>query len=176
MLRRFHFFNLMGSDPAVVALGIGRDATRPLGLKDSSRNILHSGEFVVNLVNEPIAAAMNLCATDFPPEISEIEAAQLSLLPSTKINVPRIAESPAQLECSHHSTIEIGRTRVLMGVIVQLHVADKFYDAEKNRIRTDDIQMIGRMHGRAAYTRTSELFDIERITFADWQKNSAGEQ
>lgn len=167
----FSFFNLMGNDPPVVALGIGRDATRPLGLKDSSRNILQRGEFVVNLVNEPIAAAMNLCATDFPPEISEIEAAKLSLLPSTKINVPRIAESPAQLECRHHSTIEIGRTRVLLGIVVQLHVADKFYDAEKNRIRTDEIQMIGRMHGRAAYTRTNDLFDIERIAFADWQKN-----
>ncbi len=172
----FSFFNLMGSDPPVVALGIGRDETRPLGLKDTARNILHNGEFVVNLVNEPIAEAMNLCATDFPPGVSEIEAANFSLLPSTKINVPRIAESPAQLECRHHSTIEIGRTRLLLGIIVQLHVAEKFYDAEKKRIRTGEIQMIGRMHGRSAYTRTNDLFDIARISFADWQKNSAGEK
>lgn len=168
----FSFFNLLGSDPPVVALGIGRDETRAFGLKDTARNILQTGEFVVNLVNETIAEAMNICGTDFPPHISEIEMAKLSLLASTKINVPRIAESPAQLECRHHSTIEIGQTRVLLGVVAHLHVASQFYDAPTKRIHTDKIGLIGRMHGRGFYTKTTELFEIPRISFQSWQQLS----
>lgn len=165
----FSFFNLLGSEPPVVALGIGRDGTRAFGLKDTGGNILQRGEFVVNLVNEPMAEAMNLCGTEFPPDVSEIEMAKFSLLPATKISVPRIAESPAQLECRHHSTIEIGRTRVLLGVVVQLHVAEEFYDAATHRIHTEEIGMIGRMHGRGFYTRTTDLFEIPRITYTAWQ-------
>ena len=168
----FSFFNLLGSDPPVVALGIGRDETRSLGLKDTARNILQNGEFVVNLVNEPLAEAMNICGTDFPAQVSEIEMAKLSLLPSTKLKVPRIAEAPAQLECRHHSTIEIGRTRVLLGIVVHLHVAEQFYDAPTNRILTDKIGLIGRMHGRGFYTKTNELFEIPRLSFSAWQQSS----
>ena len=167
----FSFFNLLGSDPPVVALGIGRDDTRSLGWKDTAGNVLQNGEFVVNLVNEPLAEAMNICATDFPAHVSEIEMAKLSLLASTKINVPRIAESPAQLECRHHSTIEIGRTRVMLGVVIHLHVAKQFYDAPTNRIHTDKIGMIGRMHGRGFYTKTNELFEMPRISFSAWQQS-----
>ncbi|MBS1808456.1 MAG: flavin reductase family protein [Acidobacteria bacterium] len=168
----FSFFNLLGSDPPIVALGIGRDELRPLGLKDTAFNILQNGEFVINLVNDPIAKAMNICGTEFPPNISEVEMAKLLLLPSAKLTVPRIAESPAQLECRHHSTIEIGRTRITLGVVVHLHVAEQFYEATTKRIHTDKIGMIGRMHGRGFYTKTTELFEIPRIPFSAWQQSS----
>ena len=125
----FSFFNLMGSDPPVVALGIARDESRPLGLKDTARNILQNGEFVVHTVNEAVAAAMNLCGADFPPEMSEIEAAGLSLLPSVQVKPPRIAAAAAQMECRHVTTVEIGRTRVLLGEVVHLHLDERFYDA-----------------------------------------------
>ncbi len=167
----FSFFNLLGSDPPVVALGIGRDDVRSLGLKDTAGNVLHSGEFVVNLVNEPLAAAMNICATDFPAHVSEIEMAKLSLLASTKIKTPRIAESPAQLECRHHTTIEIGRTRVMLGVVVHLHIAKQFYDVTTNRVHTDKIGLIGRMHGSGFYTKTKDLFEMPRISFSAWQQS-----
>jgi flavin reductase (DIM6/NTAB) family NADH-FMN oxidoreductase RutF len=162
----FSFFNIMGVDPPVVALGIARDASRPLGLKDTARNILHTGEFVVHAVNESIAEAMNVCGTDFPPEISEIEAAGFTLLPSVQVKPPRIAEAAAQMECRHVNTVEIGRTRVLLGEIVRLHINEAFYDAEKGYVKTEELHMIGRMHGRAAYTRTSDLFDLVRGSYS----------
>ena len=161
----FSFFNLMGADPPVVALGIARDASRPLGLKDTARNILHNGEFVVHAVNESIAEAMNICGTDFPPEISEIEAAGFTLLPSVQVKPPRIAQAAAQMECRHVTTVEIGRTRVLLGEVVHLHINEAFYDAEKGYVKTEALKMIGRMHGRAAYVRTTELFDMARGSY-----------
>ena len=161
----FSFFNLMGVDPPVVALGIARDASRPLGLKDTARNILHNGEFVVHAVNEAIAEAMNVCGTDFPPDISEIEAAGFTLLPSTQVKPPRIAEAAAQMECRHVTTVEIGRTRVLLGEVIHLHLNERFYDATTGYVKTEELRMIGRMHGRAAYTRTTDLFDMLRGSY-----------
>ncbi len=162
----FSFFNIMGVDPPVVALGIARDASRPLGLKDTARNILHTGEFVVHAVNETIAEAMNICGTDFPPEMSEIEAAGFTLLPSVQVKPPRIAEAAAQMECRHVNTVEIGRTRVLLGEIVHLHLNEAFYDAETGYVKTEALRMIGRMHGRAAYVRTADMFDMVRGSYA----------
>ena len=161
----FSFFNIMGVDPPVVALGIARDASRPLGLKDTARNILHNGEFVVHAVNEAIAEAMNICGTDFPSDISEIEAAGFTLLPSSQVKPPRIAEAAAQMECRHVTTVEIGRTRVLLGEVVHLHVNEQFYDATTLHIKTEDLHMIGRMHGRGSYARTSDLFEMVRGSY-----------
>jgi flavin reductase (DIM6/NTAB) family NADH-FMN oxidoreductase RutF len=72
----FSFFNVFAEEPPLVVLGLGMS---PLGgAKDTTLNIRDTGEFVVNLVDEPISQAMNLCAIDFPPEISEIEVAMRS--------------------------------------------------------------------------------------------------
>ncbi len=88
----FSFFNVFSEDPALIVLGLqhkpGNDP------KDTTRNIAAAAEFVVNLVDEPLAEAMNICGIDFPPEVSEIEAAGLSLLPGVTVAVPRIAEAP----------------------------------------------------------------------------------
>src|SRR5687768_6986952 len=70
----FSFFNVMGSDPPIVAMGPG---WRPDGsAKDTALNIRATGEFVINLVDENLAQQMNICATDFPAGESEIEAAK----------------------------------------------------------------------------------------------------
>jgi flavin reductase (DIM6/NTAB) family NADH-FMN oxidoreductase RutF len=50
----FSFFNLMGNDPPIVTIGIGKDATRKDNLKDSGYNIQKTKEFVLNIVNESI--------------------------------------------------------------------------------------------------------------------------
>src|SRR5688500_523469 len=88
----FSFFNVLGSEPPVVVLGVGdRSDGDP---KDTALNIRRSGEFVVNVVTEEIAEAMNVCATDFPHGRSELEAAGLTPAASAKVRTPRIAESP----------------------------------------------------------------------------------
>ena len=89
---------------------LGLQARADGGLKDTSAHIRDRGAFVVNLVDEALGAQMNMCAIDFPPEISEIDAARLSLLPSEKVEMPRIAEAPAALECRHYTTLEVSRS------------------------------------------------------------------
>jgi hypothetical protein len=64
-------------------------------------------EFVVNLVPEALAEAMNDTATDFPSGHDELQAAGLATAPSSKVGVPRIAASPVALECRLKQVIAI---------------------------------------------------------------------
>src|ERR1700689_2387338 len=79
----FSYFQLMGENPPLVVLGIGKRADG--SIKDSLRNIRRSREFVINIVTEANAHAMSLCATDFPAGVSEIEALGLATEPSTLV-------------------------------------------------------------------------------------------
>src|SRR5208282_2630373 len=93
----FSFFNLLGANPPILGFCPGdRDDGTP---KDTARNIRLSHEFVVNLVDEQLAEAMNKTAASLPYGVSEITSAGLSTAPSSVVKPPRIAESPASLEC-----------------------------------------------------------------------------
>ena len=166
----FSYFNMMGSDPPIVALGPAwRADSSP---KDTPCNIRATGEFVINLVDENLARQMNICAVDFPPHESEVAAAQLELAPSLTVKVPRLAASPVHLECREHSTIEIGRTRVVLGEVLHLRIRDDLVDAEKFYVRSGELGLIGRMHGGGWYARTSDLFEMPRMTYEEWQASS----
>src|SRR5258708_885408 len=79
----FSFFNVFGDDPPIVAFAPGdRDDGTP---KDTPRNIRLSHEFVVNLVDESIAEAMNRCASSLPYGESELRHAGLTPAPSSVV-------------------------------------------------------------------------------------------
>lgn len=164
----YSFFNLLGASPPIVALGIGdKSENQP---KDSARNIKKSGEFVVNLVSRKLADAMNVCAVDFPAEISEIEAAGLQIAPSTLIATPRIAGAPAALECKLHTTLQIGENRIVLAQVVALYVADEFLNETQNTVNSNELDLIGRMGGAGGYTDTSGGFEMLRLSFEEWQQ------
>ncbi len=78
--------------------------------KDTAWNIRRTGEFVVNVVTEDLMQKMNVCATDFPADVNELEMAEFKTTPSQVVKVPRIAEAHAALECREFTTMEIGRS------------------------------------------------------------------
>jgi len=153
--------------PPIVAIGIGKDETRKNDLKDSGYNIQKTKEFVINIVNESILEQVNITSIDFPPEVDESEIAGLTKLPSIKVNTPRIAESPANLECRLAGTIEIGNTRIILGEIIYLHIKKEFLDHENQTIHTDLISPVGRMHKNGVYTRTTDFFNLPRLSFKE---------
>jgi flavin reductase (DIM6/NTAB) family NADH-FMN oxidoreductase RutF len=156
----FSFFNLLGADPPILGFAPG---DRPDGTpKDTARNIQLTHEFVVNLVDEAIAEAMNQCAASLPYGVNELEQAGLHTLPSSMVKPPRIAESPASLECKEWGTLNIGDNRVVIGLIKRLHLRDEMFDAEKKRIHTDRLTMIGRMASPHWYCRTRDRFEMIR--------------
>lgn len=166
----FSFFNMIGSNPPLVVLGL---ANRPEGSpKDSAQNIRQKHEFVVNMVSRSMLDAMNTCAVDFPANMSEVEAAGLETMKSTIVSVPRLANTPAALECREHSTLHIGENRVIIGEVVALYIADQFIDSERLYVDSPALDLIGRMGGGGGYTDTSGVFELARLSFAEWQQQS----
>jgi flavin reductase (DIM6/NTAB) family NADH-FMN oxidoreductase RutF len=169
----FSAYNYMGMDPPIVAIGVGNRPGPGMIAKDTAQNIRSTGEFVINVVNEAVAEAMNICAVDFPPEINELDITHLKTEPSLIVKVPRIAAAPASLECREFTTMEIGRTRIILGQVVAIHVKDEFVDPAGPYIRAEELHAVGRMNGLGAYVKTKDaFFRIPRLTYADWkQKN-----
>jgi flavin reductase (DIM6/NTAB) family NADH-FMN oxidoreductase RutF len=156
----FSFFNLLGTEPPILAVAPGdRDDGTP---KDTARNIRLQHEFVVNLVDEAMAEAMNHTSASLPYGISELNAAGLTTVPSTSIRTPRIAQSPASIECTEWGTLQIGDNRVVIGLIRRLHVRDEFVDPERLRIRSENLGLIGRMAVPDWYCRTRDRFEMIR--------------
>ncbi len=156
----FSFFNVLGAEPPIVAIAPGdRDDGTP---KDTALNIRATREFVVNLVDEPIAQAMNKTAGTFPHGVNELEIAGLTAVQSSIVKPPRIAESPASLECVEWGTLNIGANRVVIGVVKRAHVRDDLFDDDKQRVLGEKLFLIGRMAAPHWYCRTRDRFEMKR--------------
>lgn len=173
----FSAYNYVGTDPPIVAIGVGNRPGPGIVGKDTAQNIRNTREFVINVVNEAVAEAMVVSAVDFPPEINELEIAHLKTEPSLFVKVPRIAAAPASLECREITTMEIGRSRIVLGQVVAIHVKDEFVDQAGPYIRAEELHAVGRMNGLGAYVKTQgAFFNIPRMNYEEWtRKNGKGE-
>jgi flavin reductase (DIM6/NTAB) family NADH-FMN oxidoreductase RutF len=171
----FSAYNYLCTDPPIVGMGVMNRPGRGFLPKDTARNIRRTGEFVINVVTEDLIEKMNICATDFPAEVSELEMAGLTTAPSSVVKVPRIAEAHAALECKEFTTMEIGRSRIVLGRVVAMFVEDQFIVPEQNGagpyIRSEELHAMGRMNGLGSYVKTRDAFvTVPRISFEDWEK------
>lgn len=167
----FSFFNVLCSNPPAVAMGLSSGGGAGDGYKDTENNIQETGEFVVNLVDEALAERMNICAVDFPPDTGELEMAALESLPSVGIRPPRIAAAPVSFECRRITGLSLGpRSMIEIGRIIHIHIRDDLIDLEKLYVATDKMRLVGRMHGRGWYARTSDLFEMPRISLEEWRR------
>ncbi|MGH7038218.1 MAG: flavin reductase family protein [Stellaceae bacterium] len=166
----FSFFNAVCSNPPTVVLGISPGTVEEDGYKDTARNIRDSGEFVVNLVDEALAERMNVCAVDFPAGIGELEQAGLLPAPSAGVRPPRIAAAPVSFECRRVAGLSLGGSAMLeVGRVIHIHIRDGLVDPQRYYVATEKLRLIGRMHGRGWYARTTDLFDMPRLSRADWE-------
>jgi flavin reductase (DIM6/NTAB) family NADH-FMN oxidoreductase RutF len=166
----FSAYNYLSIDPPIVGIGVANRPTDAMVPKDTARNIRRTGEFVVNVVTEDIALQMNICATDFPVGISELEMANLETASSAVVKVPRIASAHAALECVEHTTLEIGRSRIILGRVVSIYIEEEYVDAAGPYVRAEQLHAIGRMNGLGSYVRTRDSFiNIPRIPYEVWK-------
>jgi flavin reductase (DIM6/NTAB) family NADH-FMN oxidoreductase RutF len=156
----FSFFNALGADPPIIGFAPGdRDDGSP---KDTARNIRRTHEFVVNLVDEATAEAMNRTSASLPYGVSELESAGLTAVASSVVGPPRIGEAPASLECNEWGTLQIGGNRVIIGLVRRVHVRDALIDPDKLRIRSEHFHVVGRMASPNWYCRTRDRFEMVR--------------
>jgi flavin reductase (DIM6/NTAB) family NADH-FMN oxidoreductase RutF len=164
-LAPYSFFNATNSKPPHVLFCPGTRAT-DYAQKDSLNNVRQTGEFVVNIVNEAVAEAMNITATELPADVNEFELAGLTPMPSVTVRPPRVAESPIHFECEVTHVIELGEPsergagNVVIGRVIHIHVSDEvLYDGDK--INFEKLKPVGRLAGNY-YTRVDSLFKLIR--------------
>jgi flavin reductase (DIM6/NTAB) family NADH-FMN oxidoreductase RutF len=163
----FSFFNAFSPDPPVIGIGVGRRSAG--AAKDTRANITETGEFVVNLVSAANAKAMNVTAIDFDAKVDELAEAGLTTVPSAKVKPPRIAESPVAFECSLMQVVELGSYGLVLGRVLAIHIRDEaVLDPVRCSVNTPALGLIGRMHGTGWYARTTDLFEMPRLTVKDW--------
>ena len=162
----YSFFNVMGSAPPTVAIGLLADPER--GFKDTAQNILDTGEFVVNLVPERLVERMNTTAVNAPRGVDELVLAGLETAPSTHIAPPRIAESPVAFECRSLSNVVTGpQQTVVIGRVLAVHIDDAFIlDPEQGYVDTPKLDLVARSYG-SDYVRSRDTFSLDRPFWED---------
>jgi flavin reductase (DIM6/NTAB) family NADH-FMN oxidoreductase RutF len=167
----FSFFNVFSEDPPMIVLGLQHKADG--SFKDTTRNIHRTGEFVVHMVDEPLAKAMNDCAVDFPAGDSEVDATGLATAPSVDVDVPRLVAAPFALECRREVSLAFAAGReLLVGRVLRLHAREGLLDPARNYVDIEAYRPIGRLFGNL-YTTQRDIFAMERESFADWKVRHA---
>ena len=162
-LAPFSCYGLVSGQPMVVGFSVGsyRDGQK----KDTLRNIELTKDFVINLVTEALAPAMNITAAPYPREVSEFEKAGLTPIKADVVNAPMVAESPVKMECRVIQIIPFGNGPVtntlILGSVLRVHVADEFWNKSTRRI--EGLNPVARMGGEGdIYCRTVNTFQMKR--------------
>lgn len=157
----FSFFNALSGHPPVVCLGIGhRDGQQ----KDTLKNIEETHEFVIHMVSENLAEAMNETSKDLPYGKDELEDLGLATQATHIINSKIISDCPVALECVYQQTLSVGKngSGIVVGEVVAVHVhKNAVLDIEKCYIDTKELHLIGRMESPGWYTYTDKRFSLE---------------
>ncbi|HEU5197200.1 MAG TPA: flavin reductase family protein [Methylomirabilota bacterium] len=169
-LAPFSYFMAITHDPPTIAFSAGprgAETTGGTGRKDTLANVQATGEFVVNVVDDALAAQMNVTSADYPPEVDEFTEAGLATAPSVKVKAPRVAGAPVNMECRVTQILPVGRLphHLVMGEIVHLHVRDDVYDPASGRLDMHRLKPVGRLAGHL-YTHVHEIFEMKRPSAA----------
>lgn len=160
-LAPYSFFNAIASNPPHVVFSCGITAN---GKKDTLNNVLATKEFVLNIVTEDTAEAMNKSSATLPSEESEFEFAGVTPIASKLIKAPRVKESPIHFECIVKHTYATGDLEgsaiIVIGEVVHIHIEDAVM-LPNYKIDNTKLKAVGRMAG-SDYIRTQDVFGLER--------------
>lgn len=160
-LAPYSFFNALCANPPHVVISCGMT---PSGGKDTLNNVLANNEFVLNIVTEDTAEAMNQSSASLDSEESEFDFAGVTPVSSTVVKAPRVKESPIHFECIVKHTYAIGdwagAATVVIGEIVHMHFED-YVLLPDYKIDNSKLKTVGRMTG-SDYVRTQDVFSLTR--------------
>ncbi len=160
-LAPYSYFTPICNMPMIVGFSLGRKGKGKK--KDTLVNIESTKEFVINMVTEALAEAMNTTATAYPPHIDEFEKANLTPAKSEIVSPPRVDESPICMECRLKQVLEFGEDakfhNFVVGEVVMIHIKEEF--VSDDRIMAARLDIIGRLGSREnLYCRTTDMFKI----------------
>nr|WP_216593696.1 flavin reductase family protein [Arsenicicoccus sp. oral taxon 190] len=155
------FFTVACVDPPMVQF-------TSVGVKDTLRNVRETGEFVVHLLGERHLEVGNASGTDYPPEVSELDALGLEREPSASVAVPRLAASPVAIECRLHAALTLGDSTLVIGAVQHVAVDEAVLDLERPErphARVSDLAPLARL-GRDEWGTVGRVLEIKRIPYS----------
>ncbi len=162
-LAPFSAFGMICSKPMVVGFSVStkRDGQK----KDTLRNCEMIKEFVINIVTEELAQAMNITSAPYPSDISEFKEAKLTPVKADLVKPALVAESPLNMECRVIQIMEFGKASemysFIIGEVLRVHVQDRFYNKQTKRV--SGLRAIGRLGGEQdLYCRGQDTFEMKR--------------
>jgi flavin reductase (DIM6/NTAB) family NADH-FMN oxidoreductase RutF len=157
------FFTVSCVDPPMVQF-------TSVGKKDSLRNAVETGEFVVSLATESMFEQVNATGTNFPAHLSEFTEVGLTREPSRTVAPPRVAESPVALECRLHQARELGDSTIVIGRVLHAAIDEAVFetDARGNHLpAAEKLRPLARL-GRNEWSTLGTILDITRIPYDTW--------
>lgn len=158
-LAPYSFFNLLSAKPPFIMF-----SSEPS--KHSSENAQFSGEFVFNMVTYDLRERMNMTASAVEEHVSEPDLAELEMVPSRTVTVPRVAASPVALECKYYTKVDLvpgGQTSatatMIIGEVVGVHIDDNvIVDGIVDIMRLRPISRLGYMQ----YCTIDHVFEMQK--------------
>ena len=167
-LAPFSFYNVFSIKPPMLGFSPGykrpATATSSAIAKDTLTNVRDTGEFVVNVVSEFLAAQMNQSSADYPPDISEFAAVNLTATASSVVKPPRVGEALISMECKVFHIHDLGGSALVLGEIICIHLNDEVVKTSPEgqlSIDLDVLQPVGRLSGNL-YSTIKDRFEINR--------------
>ncbi len=158
-LSPYSFFNAVSSRPHIVMFS-SEDK------KDAVAFVEETGEFTCSIVSKALAQQMNMTSAPLPRGTSEYAHAGLEMAPSRYVKPPRVAASPAALECKLLSVQQLsdldGKALprwMVLGQVVGIYMDDACI--RDGRFDTAAANPIARC-GYADYAEVDKLFSIIR--------------
>ena len=152
----FSFFSAASNELPLLTVAILR---KDGVIKDTARNILDRKEAVVHIVDQSVVEEMNRTSAPLPPDQSEIDQTQLTLVDSLSVKVPSIAEAKIRFEGVLHQYIPVKNEKD--EVVTDFFFDEAVFDQEKEYILTDKLNPVARLAGNQ-YATLDEEFTIVR--------------
>ncbi|MFH1032132.1 MAG: flavin reductase family protein [Chloroflexota bacterium] len=132
--------------------------------KNTLKNIEFSKDFVINIVDETLAQAMNQAAAEYPGVTDKFKQVGLTPAKSDIVKAPIIVESPVSIECKLSQIIKFGEvpdgSNVVIGQVVLVHIKDGLWSGEY--VEPAKLKAIARTGGEDFYCRSTDIFKMKR--------------
>ena len=160
-LAPYSFFNAVAYEPPQVVFSSTSAKPDRGDTKDSVANIRETGVFSVNIVSYALKDAMNQTSGPWDKSTDEFAFATLEKANCNTINAPRVAASPATLECkvTQIITLEGAHNFAVFGEVTGVHIRDEFLTEGQFDLRK--VQPLARL-GYQDYTSVTDVFSIQR--------------
>jgi flavin reductase (DIM6/NTAB) family NADH-FMN oxidoreductase RutF len=158
-LAPFSFFTAVSNAPLTVMISVGQRRGKP---KDTLRNTQETGEFVINLVNEDLAVAMNETSGEWAYEINEFDRAGVTPATSIDVKPPRVAEAPIALECKVTQIVPVLDTTytLILGRVLRFHIQSDML-RPNGMVDAQLLKPVARLSGDE-YATLGHVFEMKR--------------